>query len=29
VLVAAFQVIRIRGIRPAPVLRSGEGALAQ
>jgi ABC-type antimicrobial peptide transport system permease subunit len=29
VLVAAFQVVRIRGIRPAPVLRGGEGVVAQ
>ncbi len=29
VLVAALQVIRIRALRPAPILRSGEGALAQ
>jgi predicted lysophospholipase L1 biosynthesis ABC-type transport system permease subunit len=28
VLVAAFQVVRIRGLRPAPVLRSGEGVVA-
>jgi hypothetical protein len=28
VLVAAFHVIRIRGLRPAPVLRSGEGVVA-
>lgn len=29
VLVAAFQVVRIRGIRPAPILRGGEGVVAQ
>ena len=28
VAVSAFQVVRIRALRPAPVLRSGEGALA-
>jgi hypothetical protein len=28
VLVAAFQVVRIRALRPAPVLRSGEGVVA-
>jgi FtsX-like permease family len=27
-LVAAFQIVRIRALRPAPVLRSGEGVLA-
>src|SRR5215207_3699932 len=28
VAVSAFQVVRIRALRPAPMLRSGEGALA-
>jgi FtsX-like permease family len=28
VLVAASQIVRIRGLRPAPVLRSGEGVVA-
>jgi FtsX-like permease family len=28
VLVAALQIVRIRGLRPAPVLRSGEGVVA-